>query len=701
MVYIKCLACNLARATQRAWDLPILSHRFSKYDSQLLIRGMAERIRQVPGRFNVINKSSEENMVIYYRQFMFLDSYNWLNSSLAELIDIAMRDDKFPIEPAFPLILEQVNGCMEKYKMLCRKMCFPYTHLSSTDVMQEKHLPPKAAFYNDLKKENVREEDYNHACEIWNTFRCENFQSFLEVYLSCDVLALADLFERYRNMGMRQFSLDPVFFFSASHYSWNCMLKFTGAQIELIQDTEMWHWVRSAVRGGLTYVVRRYMKANLPHLPDYREEEASTQLCYLDCRGLYSYCLRRPLPLGNYKWLSEKKVKCFDIHCAKKGKGHILQVDVSYPQELHAYFRDLPPLPHHKFPDRNQWSSHQKRLAEITGQIRISGKTKKLIADLEPKRDYVVHIELLRICIKLGVKVDKIHRIVEFDESPWASSYIDYVEKQRQKAASLFESNYLKKANNVIFGYMLNDVTRRRRTQLITSSEKFLKLSRKPNFKRWNIYGSHLVSVEMQPVSVLMSSPIIAGFSVLDISKMHMLKVWYFLLKKIYADNIHLLMTDTDSLICGIVNDENIYEVMTRYSRYFDLSEFQGEMQKTTNSKRAGTMKDELAGRDEILEFVGLRAKSYSLRLASEKSDNKSKGIPRVVMKNTTFADYMQALEYPIPDELNKCKFSAIRSLKQKMFTVQQNRTYLSSFDDKRIIDESGIETWPYGFSFV
>lgn len=650
----------------------------------------------MPGRFKVINKNSENNMVIFYRRYIFLDSFNFLDSSLANLMTIALRDNEKPDTPAFPLILDYVNGCQQKYTLLCRKGVFPYSHLSSLETLKESKLPSKEHFFDDLKNEPVSVDDFHHANNVWREFKCKNLQDYLEIYLSCDVLALAQIFENYREIGLREFSLDPTYYFSAPHFSWNCMLHYTGVEIELIQDQSIWDWIRKSIRGGLTYVATRYMKANLEHLADYDVNSPRTELRYLDVRGLYSFCLRRPLPLRNYRWLTRKQIERFDINNIRQGTGYILEVDVSYPPELHSLLRDLPPLPEHKIPCPSKWSPYQRRLATIIGQK--NPKQKKLMADLEPKKNYVVHAEHLRVCLKIGIKMEKIHRILSFDEYPWAGSYIEFVEKKRQLAKDSFTSNYMKKMNNVIYGFLLKDVTKHQKTHLTTESKKFLRLSRKPNFKRWTIYARHLASVEMRPNSVLMSSPIIAGYTVLELSKMHMLKIWYFLLKRAYGENIKLCMSDTDSYIIGLVNQDNFNTMMKLHSRYFDLSDFQGEMKNNTNAKRAGTLKCELSGRDVIVEFCGLRAKCYCLRFASEQCDKKCKGVPKVAMKRLGFDDYVDALCSPVHNSLNKCKYLSIRSLNQRLFTIEESKSTLNSFDDKRLIEDNGIDTVPYGF---
>ena len=91
------------------------------------------------------------------------------------------------------------------------------------------------------------------------------------------------------------------------------------------------------------------------------------------------------------------------------GKGYLLVVDVDYPVELHGKHNDLPFMP--------------ERM-EI-------GKVEKLIPNLFKKEKYVIHVQTLDQALKHGLLLEKVHRVIEFDQSPWLKSYIDFNTKLR------------------------------------------------------------------------------------------------------------------------------------------------------------------------------------------------------------------------------------------------------------------------------
>lgn len=591
-----CNACNLGRATQVCRDVPLFSHNGSKYDHSLIIRKMNERVRNNGGRLKCVSKSTECNIAIFYRQYILLDSMNFLSSSLAELIRISLQEElQHPHLLHFPLLYDYVEKSREKYDLLLGKqnMCFAY--LTSFDVLKDRRLPEANHFFNDLTKEPISQVDYHHALLVWKTFQCQTLEDYLKIYLACDVLYLASIFERYRRVGMRDFGIDCTYYMSSAQYSFHCCLRYTQVELRLLDDPEMWNWIRRGVRGGITNIVTRYAKANLPTLPDYNPCLPKREMIYLDCRSMYGFALKQPLPVGDYVWLTDAEVKSFDIaRQPTHGIGYIAEVDIEFPTEVHDYLAEFPPLATHSYPNPDEWSDYQRQLAEKTGQIKTALKTPKLLSDLRPKQHYVAHVKLLKTCLQLGAKVTRVHRILQFTERPWARPYIEFLEEKRRNSTSGFESNYYKLAVNSIFGFTLSDVTKRHKTHLVNDSKRFLSLTRKPNFRRFTIYDRKLVNVQMQPACIEMTSPILIGQSILDRSKLTLISFFYHFLKRKYGSQAQLAFQDTDSLaIIWSHQTMTAHQMMYTNRKYFDLSELPetSGYRKMTNAKRAGTFK--------------------------------------------------------------------------------------------------------------
>ena len=89
-------------------------------------------------------------------------------------------------------------------------------------------------------------------------------------------------------------------------------------------------------------MVHRYASANNVYMDDlYDPAKESTYLQYLDANNLYSWAMSQLLPAGGFKWVSIKPNEVGEL-AARTDKGYLLDVDVTYPRELHDSHNDLP-----------------------------------------------------------------------------------------------------------------------------------------------------------------------------------------------------------------------------------------------------------------------------------------------------------------------------------------------------------------------
>ena len=70
-------------------------------------------------------------------------------------------------------------------------------------------------------------------------------------------------------------------------------------------------------------------------------------------------------------------------------------------------------------------------------------KTTKLIPSLFNKEKYVLHFKHLNFCTNLGLELTKIHRVLQFNESPWLAKYIDFNTRKRSNAKNAFEKVFV------------------------------------------------------------------------------------------------------------------------------------------------------------------------------------------------------------------------------------------------------------------
>ena len=194
---------------------------------------------------------------------------------------------------------------------------------------------------------------------------------------------------------------------------------------------------------------------------------------------------------------------------------------------------------------------------------------------------------------------------------------------------------------------------------------------------------------------MLLNKPIAVGFSILDLSKLTMYQFYYDYLKAKYNERCCLLFTDTDSLCCKI-QTEDLYEDMEESADQFDTSNFEPThpLYSKQNHRVLGKMKSE-TGSTPPAEFVGLRAKMYSLSCGT-KSQKKAKGIQkRYVKKHVQHDSFLHVLRNTA--STTNAKFRAFRSTNHVLNTVEMSKLCLSALDDKRYILDDGVHTLAYG----
>ena len=115
----------------------------------------------------------------------------------------------------FPSMYEFCNGNLNKFILLPRKGIYPYEDMDNWRKIDETTLPPKEAFYSNLNLENISDKDYAHAQKVWKVFEIKNRGDYHDLYVKSDTLLLPDVFENFRNMCLKIYKLDPVYFVSA------------------------------------------------------------------------------------------------------------------------------------------------------------------------------------------------------------------------------------------------------------------------------------------------------------------------------------------------------------------------------------------------------------------------------------------------------------------------------------------------------
>jgi len=309
--------------------------------------------------------------------------------------------------------------------------------------------------------------------------------------------------------------------------------------------------------------------------------------------------------------------------------GWILEVDLEYPEELHDAHNSYPPAPEKKAIGVEQMLGYQKKMVK---DLRLDfPKSEKLVLTLEDKERYVVHYHNLQLYLKKGMRLKKVHRVLEFDQEPWTERYIRMNTEFRKEAKSDFETNFYKLMNNSVFGKTMENLRNHVDVKIVQSwkTDKIRKLVDSPSYASHEIFGNHMGGIHMYKTRLYLDKPIYTGMTILENSKILMYDFFYNQMKARYGEKWELIYTDADSLLMEI-ETEDVYRDMVEDLALYDTRNYPKEhpLYSGENKKVLGKMKDECAGR-AIAEAVAIRPKTYSI-IEEEENIKKAKGLKKM-----------------------------------------------------------------------
>ena len=344
--------CNLKYRKPK--NISVFFHNLSGYDSHLFIKKLGtpnknENIDCIPnneekyisfsktivtGQYT--NKKGEVKNKTF--KIVFKDSLKFMSSSLGALVNNLPKD-------AFKNLLKYFTP--KQAEILKQKGFYPYEYMDSEEKFNDTKIPPREAFYSKLSGRGITEKDYKHAGNVWNSFKMKTFKEYHELYNITDVLLLADVFENFRDLCLKIYGLDPVYYFTAPGLAWDSCLKMTSIELELLSDPNMLFMFEKGIRGGISIISNRYGEANNKYMrKGFNKNKPSKYLMYLDANNLYGCGMSMKLPTHGFKWLTGGEMeKIYENRHNLNKIPCILEVDIEYPENLHDLHNDYPLCP--------------------------------------------------------------------------------------------------------------------------------------------------------------------------------------------------------------------------------------------------------------------------------------------------------------------------------------------------------------------
>ena len=245
--------CNINVTQKQSNFIPFIFHNFSNYDCHMFFKKLVDKKKDKVD-FDIIPKTNEEYISVTYGCIRFIDSYRFLSSGLDLVVKNLVEDDFKILKKEFP----------DKWQYLNKKLAYPYEYFNSIDDYKKPvHNLENKDFFSKLKNKCPDEKEIDRTREIIKKFNIKNGKELTELYLKSDLILLADVFEKFIKISVEEYVINPLYCVSLPGYTWQCGLKYTGINLQTLQDEDMILLLENNIRGGISSVMGdRYIKSD-------------------------------------------------------------------------------------------------------------------------------------------------------------------------------------------------------------------------------------------------------------------------------------------------------------------------------------------------------------------------------------------------------------------------------------------------------
>ena len=708
-------------------NIYIYFHNAMGYDANFILRHVMKTPEFSLWGIRVIMKSSNRLQKLVFhaklgdkvRNIHIGDSFHFLSLSLERLVESIRKDDiDMNIEnfERFFVIFRRKYPWVkdEDINHILRKNIFPYkffTDSSKLDVAIDefrKIFEPKEEnlqFFGERVTVEELEKGFEDTQNVIEIFRCTNARDYHDLYLCCDVMQLADIFNRSMEILWESHKIHLPRYIGMPSATWAAFLRYNSSmEIPLYENTFFAEFFKGMLRGGLTSAVVRRTK---------RDENHS--IIYLDVNGLYPYVMQKyKYPCANLQFVPlgwEGKELCsvrlkeqFEMF-ERNSMGMCYCVDLDIPDYLKEITDMYPFAPEHRrifkeyFSDfeRKEMTPFLKRWSAANNGAKMQEFT-GLVCTLYPKEKYNVHWQLLRFYIDHGANVTKVHFGVSFDEGYYLDGYIRMNIEIRNTRKDELGKKLYKDCGNCTYGKTLENPMKRNTFEIVRDKVKLQGLIQEGKIAAITPIDDLGWVVRMDGDDIILDKPTYVGACVCEYSKLHMYILLYDKLMKIFPSvpgelerGCQLIYTDTDSFIVKVRHppDEHITcpEELFAYIKRKDQSLIGGV---------GGQVKSETGEDDTIDEIVALRSKVYAYKTIKGHIGKRAKGTTHDAQEmQLDWETYVKAVE-----SLTSINTRNVQFLRKTFLinSIDVFRQSLSVNDGKRFICKDGIHTHAFGY---
>ena len=350
--------------------IPFIFHNCSNYDCHMFFKKLVDK-KNDKVNFDNIPKTNEEYISVTYGCIRFIDSYRFLSSGLDSLVkklvdnshetlknlkeEIVDNDEILDI--VNKIVEEDTNikdlkrdypnenknleealldymgendlkilktGFTDKWKLLNKKPAYPYEFFNCIEDYQKPiDNLKKEDFFSKLKNNCPDDEERPRTMDNIDKFNIKNGEELTENFLKSHILLLTCMFEKFIKVSCNDVEINPSYCVSLPGYTWQCGLKYTGINLQTLQDKDMILLLENNIRGGISSVMGdRYIQSD------------EKKILYINATNLYGDSMSQMLLYDEVKF--EKDICLEEILNIPDDSeiDYFLEVDLKYSDNI-------------------------------------------------------------------------------------------------------------------------------------------------------------------------------------------------------------------------------------------------------------------------------------------------------------------------------------------------------------------------------
>jgi len=675
-------------------SLRVLSHTFSEKDGLAILRNLkAEWLRKL----RIIPKSDKSILSFQMMdEVKFTDTSLLLNSSIGDMTErLMMMTNNGNLELVFPHVFHEFRS-HEDPQIYTNKMAFPvrYRHF-------EADTPTDCPLKEELDS-SISPDEYQVIRNIYYRSSCRTMCDFAKIYTRASLFQLADSLNHIVQWCIQHFNISPLYCETISSFAFHAAFAFTGAKFEHLKDPEMIGWISKSIKAGLSFSNYQYAHANSDRIGIYNGVDGErNHIVDIDLNGAYAAGAAMNLAEGEYNWLSEEELQNVDIlSLPDEGDyGYLFEVTMHCPDDLMDFHNPLPPAVCRRKITYEQLSPYQQSLYDKMNSS-SDFMDERLILDLFEKKNYVTYHKLLKLFMRQGIKVTKVHRALRFKTSPYLKDFIHYVMSIR-KASLLENDNFINQLCKLmlcsLFGKFLSTTESHADIKTCSTRLECVFYASKPTFSEISSITEDLSLIHFKRNTIYHPYSVLNAFIILENCKEMVYRGWY-KFHHHFKGKIRLLSGETDSLKMQIFDEENNFIAkMRELGNYMDYSSLPPTHPLFSRVNQCKLGKWKVVSLN-IVEHISIKPKLLCYTTTCDKCHGESSGVCDFCMYYKTMKTNGGGIKKSLHGKLTPQFYRDLLQSTERLEVSDDNNKYrVSSLDVRRYFPACKETSYAFG----